>query len=429
MAARLARAGFPPLARSAWIEVDLDALTGNLAALREAAGSGVRVEPVVKADAYGHGAVGVAVALEAAGADGLSVATLDEGLELRDAGIRLPILVLYPVPASAVAAALAHDLALTLGAGEPSASILAEASRLATADAPLSVHLEVDTGLGRGGVAPEVAIDTIERVRSIPGVRLAGVWTHLAAAERPDSVRAQDATFRAALAPLTEAVGFGPDAIRRHLAGSGGILGEGASRWDAVRPGISLYGIIPAGVDAGPGHEAAMARIRPVLGLHALPVRVAELPAGHGVSYGPSFTTTRVSRIATLPVGYGDGWHRFLSDRSSALVRGVRVPLVGRVAMDAVMADVTDVPGPPVRADDEFVLLGQQGTERITADELAAIGGTISHEVVTPMSRRLARVYHAAGSAVAVRTLSGRTDWRASSSGMATSATSRSTPS
>jgi alanine racemase len=172
-----------------------------------------------------------------------------------------------------------------------------------------------------------------------------------------------------------------------------------------------------------------MGRIRPVLSLHATPVRVTELPAGHGVSYGPSFTTTRVSRIATLPVGYGDGWHRFLSDRSSALVRGVRVPLVGRVAMDAVMADVTDVPGPPVRADDEFVLLGQQGTERITADELAAIGGTISHEVVTPMSRRLARVYHAAGSAVAVRTLSGRTDWRASSSGMATSATSRSTPS
>jgi alanine racemase len=126
------------------------------------------------------------------------------------------------------------------------------------------------------------------------------------------------------------------------------------------------------------------------------------------VSYGPSFTTARPTRIATLPVGYGDGWHRFLSDRSSALVRGTRVPLVGRVVMDAIMADVTDVPGEAVTADDEFVLIGTQGEERITADELAATGATISHEVVTAMSRRLARVYHAAGSAVAMRTLTGR---------------------
>jgi alanine racemase len=289
----------------------------------------------------------------------------------------------------------------------------------------------VDTGLGRGGVAPEVAATTIERVQGAAGVRLAGVWTHLAAAERPEAVRDQDATFRAALAPLAEAVAWGPGsaAVRRHLAGSGGILGDGASRWEAVRPGISLYGIVPAGVVAGPGRDAALARLRPVLSLHARPVRVAELAAGHGVSYGPSFVTARPSRIATLPVGYGDGWHRFFSDRACALVRGVRVPLVGRVAMDAVMADVTDVPGTPVGADEESVLIGAQGDERITADELASIGGTIGHEVVTPMSRRLARVYHAAGSVVALRTLSGRTVWRTSSSGMATSATSRSTPS
>ena len=430
--ARLAEAGLPPLLRSAWLEIDLDALTGNLAALREATGEGVRVEAVVKADAYGHGAVPVARTLESAGADGLAVATLDEAIELRAAGIGLPILVLYPIPVDGVGEAVARGVALTLGAGEPSASILAAAGDLVRDGSPLVVHVEIDTGLGRGGVAPEVAADTIERVRSARGVRLAGVWSHLAAAERPPSVRDQDATFRAALAPLADAVAWGSDgrAVERHLAGSGGILGDGASRWDAIRPGLSLYGLIPAGVDAGPGRDAAMARIRPVLSLHARPVRIAELPPGHGVSYGPSFVTTRPSRIATLPVGYGDGWHRFLSDRAFALVRGVRVPLVGRVAMDAVMADVTDVPGTPIHADDEFVLIGTQGTLRITADELAAVGGTISHEVITPMSRRLARVYDAAGSAVAIRTLSaGRTEWRASSSGMATSATSRSTPS
>jgi alanine racemase len=139
----------------------------------------------------------------------------------------------------------------------------------------------------------------------------------------------------------------------------------------------------------------------------ARPVRVAELPAGHGVSYGPSFVTARPSRIATLPLGYGDGWRRALSDRAHALVRGVRAPLVGRVSMDAVMADVTDVPGPAVTEADEFVLIGRQGDEQITAHELASTCGTISYEIVTGMSRRMPRVYHAAGSPVEVRFLAG----------------------
>ena len=144
------------------------------------------------------------------------------------------------------------------------------------------------------------------------------------------------------------------------------------------------------------------------MALKARPVRVLELPEGHGVGYGPTYVTTRPTRIATLPVGYGDGWRRALTDRADALVRGVRVPLVGRVSMDSVTADVTDVPGTPVTEDDEFVLLGSQGTERITAHDLASACGTISYEVVTGMSRRLARVYHAAGSASGARTLTGR---------------------
>jgi alanine racemase len=172
----------------------------------------------------------------------------------------------------------------------------------------------------------------------------------------------------------------------------------------------------------------ATAGLRPVMALVARPVRVTDLPPGHGVSYGPTFVTSRASRIATLPLGYGDGWRRTWSDRTQALVRGVRVPIVGRVAMDAVMADVTDVPGPEVTEDDEFVLLGAQGEERISAFDLAATGGTISYEVVTGMSRRLPRVYHAAGSPVGIRYLAGgRSEWHASSSGTATSVTSRST--
>jgi alanine racemase len=324
--------------------------------------------------------------------------------------------VLYPTPPHGVAEALASSIALSIGAGEPSASILAAAADATEAAAgdgargrALEVHLEVETGLGRGGVLAADTARAVAEVRSAPGVRLGGVWTHLAAAERPASVRDQDAAFARALGPLAERVAWGPGpaAVRRHLAGSGGILAEGAWRWDAVRPGLAVYGIIPAGVIPAPGRDHAASTLRPVMSLHARAVRVADLPAGHGVSYGPSFTTPRPTRIATLPVGYGDGWQRSFSDRAWALVRGTRVPLVGRVAMDAVMADVTDVAGPPVTADDEFVLIGGQGDERITVDELAAAGGTISHDVVTAMSRRLARVYHAAGSAVAMRTLTG----------------------
>jgi alanine racemase len=372
-------------------------------------GPGVRVEPVVKADAYGHGAVPVARALEAAGADGLSVATFDEAIELREAGVRLPLLVLYPVPPGQVAAAVAHRIELTVGPGPLTAQVLAAAAAVEShgAEEPLAVHLEIETGLGRGGVPPGDAAGMIAALAVAPGIRIAGTWTHLAAADNPGSALAQDASFGGTLRPLVEAVGFGPAGVRRHLAGSGGILGADTARWDAVRPGLSIYGLVPDALVPPPSTAAAAAALRPVMTLVARPVRVMELPPGHGVSYGPSFVTARPTRIATLPLGYGDGWRRDLSDRAEALVRGVRVPLVGRVAMDAVMADVTDVPGAPVTEDDELVLLGAQGDERITARELAATAGTISYEVVTAMSRRLPRVYHAAGSPVEIRVLAG----------------------
>jgi alanine racemase len=429
--ARLERAGLPPLPRTAWLEIDLDALRANLHALREAVGPDVRVEPVVKADAYGHGAVPVARALETAGADGLSVATLDEAFELREAGITLPILVIYPVPPAGVEAAAWARIAVAVSGGVQLSRTLAVAAAAAADGAPpLDVHLEIETGLGRGGVLPEAALETVATLLGAPGVRLSGVWSHLAAADDSGSAVDQDTRFGATLGRLaTDArLGTHPDGIRRHIAGSGGVLGADVHRWDAVRTGISLYGLVPDALTLPRATADVGSRLRPVMALLARPVRVEWLPAGHGVSYGPSFVTTRPTRIATLPVGYADGWRRAFSDRAAALVRGVRVPLVGRVAMDAVMADVTDVGGPPVTEDDEFVLLGRQGAETITAHDLAATGETISYEVLTGMSRRLPRVYHAAGSPVETRALAGwRSEWRASSSGTATSATSRST--
>ena len=264
------------------------------------------------------------------------------------------------------------------------------------------------------------------------GVTLAGLWTHLAAADNAASALSQDARFGETAGRLATdmGLGLGPDGIRRHVAGSGGVIAGDVVRWDTVRTGIATYGLVPDGLVPGDSTRDAAARLRPVMSLHARPVRVAALPEGHGVSYGPTYVTSRPTRVATLPLGYADGWRRDLTDRAGALVRGVRVPIVGRVSMDAVMVDVTDVPGAPVTEDDEFVLLGSQGDQRITAYDLASVCDTISYEILTGMSRRLTRVYHAAGSAIGARTLTGgRSAWPASSSGTATSATSRSTPS
>lgn len=403
--ARLLAAGLPPLPRSAWLEIDLDRLAANLAAIRAALPAGVRVEPVVKADAYGHGIRPVARALAAAGADGLCVATLDEALALRADGIRLPLLVLYPVPPPLAPEAARRGITLT--AGDPTlltrtlAAVEPDAGARGRRPRRLRLQVEIETGLGRGGFPEPAVLDAVTAIRASRGARLVGLWSHLAAPEDADRSSAQGRRFHA----VTALLGGGGVRLPRHLAASGGILARAVEAFDAVRPGLALYGLVPEGLSLAPEVAPMATSLRPVLSLVARPVRVADLPPGSGVGYGPSFTTARPSRIATLPLGYGDGWSRAWSNRAEALVRGRRVPLVGTVAMDAVMADVTDVPDPPVTVDDEFVLLGRQGGERITATDLAQSRTTISWEVVTAMARRLPRVYHAAAGVVGLRTL------------------------
>jgi alanine racemase len=398
--ARLAAAGLPPPGRTAWLEIDLDALDQNLRLLRTLAGPGVRVEPVVKADAYGHGAVEVASSLEAAGADGFSVATYDEAVELREAGIRTPILLLYPAPAWILHEAAEREIALTVGDEALFDRLLAAVAKDPPAR-PLSLAIEIETGLGRGGFDSRTAARVAATIRSTPALELAGTWSHLAAPGDAGRTRAQVSRFDAVLAVLD-----GDSAIgARHIAASGGLLG-GAPAYDAVRPGLAIYGVVPEDVADRAGAEAA--GLRPVMALRARAVRVTELAAGHGVSYGPSFETERPSRVATLPLGYADGWPRALSNRARALVRGRSVPLVGTVAMDAVMADVTDVPGPPVSVDDEFTLLGSDGDRSIDVLELARLRTTISWEALSTMSGRLTRVYHRSAVPLATRSLGAR---------------------
>jgi alanine racemase len=364
----------------------------------------VPVFPVVKADAYGHGAIPVAAALADAGADGFCVAALDEAIALRDAGIEQPILVLYPIPAAMAAEARRLDVAVTAG----DATLLGElvdAIRGTSGATDLDVHLEVETGLGRGGFPPGEIVAAAERIRAESGLRLASTWTHLQAAEDAGSSERQMARFEEALAAL-RAAGY-PSRLPRHVAASGGILEGGVSTLEGVRPGLAVYGLVPDELLGDPARPTAAraAGLRPVLSLHALPVRVADLPAGWGIGYGPTFVTDRPSRIATLPLGYGDGWPRSLSNRAAGLVRGTKAPIVGNVAMDAVMVDVTGVPGEPVTVHDEFVLLGRQGELEITAAELAAVRSTNSWEVVTAMAARVPRVYHAASGPQGLRTL------------------------
>lgn len=388
----------------------------NLGVIAGLAGPGVGIHPVVKANAYGHGALEIAAALEDAGVAGLCVATADEALELRAGGIRGPILVLYPVPPAVAVELARRRIAVT--AGDPGllaglAAALAQGASGASGAsrsgrARLRVHLEVETGLGRGGFRGPDLVAAADLVRSDPELRLAGLWTHLQAAEDRARTAAQLERFGAASAALRHG---GRRLPARHLAASGGLLLGDVAALDGVRPGLAIYGLVPdelLGLETPPaGSEAAtaMAALRPVMSLHARPVRVAELPAGWGIGYGPSFVTARASRVATLPLGYGDGWPRSLSNRASALVRGQRVPLVGNVAMDAVMADVTDVPEPPITPADEFVLLGRQDADEITAADLARSRSTNSWEVVTAMAARLPRVYHAPSGGLGLRTL------------------------
>ena len=406
---RLEAAGLPPLPRTAWLELDLDAVRANVASLRRLAGPGVPIHPVVKADAYGHGSVPIARALQDANVEGLCVATIDEAAELREAGITLPLLVLYPVPGTWAAVAARERVALSVGDATLLERLLAGigddvADGLGGAAVPLELQLEVETGLGRGGVGVDDVARVVAGLARRSEVRLTGLWTHLQASEDVDRTAAQLARFERAIQRARDS---GLELPPRHVAASGGLLADVAA-YDGVRPGLTVYGLIPDEHEPGTLPADLVASFRPVLSLHARPVRVADLPAGWGVSYGPTFVTARPSRIATLPLGYGDGWSRALSNRADALVRGMRVPIVGNVAMDAIMVDVTDVPGPAVGPDDTFTLIGSQGNERIEVADVARTRTTNSWEVVTGMARRVPRVYHSAAGPVAVRFLAER---------------------
>lgn len=372
----------PHPGRSTRARIDLEAFAHNVRLAVRLAGPDRRVLAVVKADAYGHGAVPAARAALAAGAAKLGVATPGEVRSLRAAGIEAPVLLLSEVSPDRAAEMTRLGCSLTLYTLAYAEALAREAQ---TAGRRVAVHLKVDTGMGRLGVVPADALPFVARLRDFPQLVLDGLMTHPSEAERRESpvTAAQIAAFAAVCGAVEATVG----PVRwRHIANSALLL-LGEPPGNLVRPGIMLYGAAPAPDLPGAGE------LRPVLSFVTSVAFLKRVPAGTKLSYNGTFTTRRESLIATLPVGYADGYRRANSNRASVLVRGRRAPQVGTVCMDLCLADVTDVPG--VAVGDEVVLLGSQGEERITAEELGAHAGTISYEIFCGIGPRVPRVYSA----------------------------------
>lgn len=371
----------------AWAEIDLDAIESNTRVIRGMLPPATSLAALVKANGYGHGTVASARAALAGGAERLVVAALEEALALRDAGIAASILVAYPIAAEALDEAAARDVEVSVS-GLASALQLAGARRAGAAPraTALRVHVEVDSGMARGGARPEQAVAVFEALEGAPGVAIAGLWSHLADGSSRETTARQTAEFERATALLRSA---GHAIPLRHMTATEGLFVGAGPVYDMVRVGLGLYGELGLGVVPAQATSAAAALLRPAMALKARPVHLEQIPAGATVGYGGEWTAGRPSLIATLPIGYADGWTRSTWPGGEALVRGVRVPIVGRVSMDSTCADVTGVPG--VGLDDEFVLLGAQGNERITVNEVAALRRSIPNEVMASIGPRIPR--------------------------------------
>lgn len=373
-----------PERRPTWAEIDLDALAANFQAVREAVGPDVMRMAVVKADAYGHGAVRCARRLAAEGADWFAVALPEEGIELREAGIREPILILGGFWGEQARALFKYDLVPVIYRVD-----MAEALDRTAREAGVvaRAHVKVDTGMGRLGIQGEAVGEFAGAVAQFENLRVEGLATHFAAADEIEQNEFTDAQ----IARLEEAWRIfearGHRLIYKHLANSAGTFAHQAAHGNLVRPGGVLYGlwrdVLPP-LDTTP-------QFRPVMSLRSRISLLKNIHEGETLGYGRSFRAAREMLVATLPIGYHDGYPRALSNRGCVLVRGRFAPVVGRVSMDLTLIDVTDIPG--VALDDTVTLIGRDGGLAITAEDVAQTAGTISYEITCGISARVPRLY------------------------------------
>jgi alanine racemase len=377
-----------------WVEVDLDALVLNIERVRDLVPDGVRILLVVKADAYGHGAVRISQQAADCGVDMLGVATLDEGRELRGAGIELPILILSPVLREELDEVLENNIAVSASSVEFARAASAEAARRGTI---CRMHVEVDTGMGRAGLPLASAASAIREMSSMEGLELEGIFTHFPASDvDSDFTGDQIDSFMRILDELSD-VGITFDYV--HTANSAAIINFPTAHFNMIRPGLLVYGHSPSltlqdRVD-----------VRPVMSFKSRILLVREASAGSSVSYGRTYIAPSDMTIGVIAAGYGHGMSHRLSNRGEVLFRGARVPIVGRVTMDMTMIDLSGFDDPA--SGEEVVIFGRQGEEDISVDDLAEWDGSLNYEVLCRISKRVVRIYMKSGRVESLKSLLG----------------------
>jgi len=363
--------------RPTWAEVDLNALEYNFNQVKKAVSPGTRILATIKADAYGHGLIPVARKLARCGADYFGVASIDEGIKLRKSGINTPVLILGLILKEDIPAVLKNKLIPTVCSYDQASEFDRLGRKLGR---KVLLHIKVDTGMGRIGVDHVEAFDLIRKIHRLKFAGIEGIFTHFAFADMDrDFTSRQITLFNRLIARLKD---NGINIPLVHSANSMGVLAYRNSHFNMVRPGLVLYGLYPA--------EKLRVRLKPVLSLKTRVVYIKSVPRGTGISYGHIYSTKSKTAVITLPIGYGDGYPRNLSNIAPLLIKGERFKICGRICMDQIMADVGDF---KVRLGDEVVLIGSQGRNRITSEELAGLSGTISYEIVCGLGSRIPRVY------------------------------------
>jgi alanine racemase len=378
-----------------WAEIDLGAIACNVRSLRGITQPETRFMAVVKANAYGHGYEAVAGKALESGTDALGVARVDEGVRLRKAGFDVPVLIFGITPPAYAETLIKNDLTQTVSSLEDATALSETAVRTG---GKIRIHVKVDTGMGRLGILPDsrrypipgletgtAAVEEVESILRLPGIELEGIYTHFATADSSDKSYA-NRQFELFLEFLNDLRRRGIEPAVRHAANSAAIIDMPETHLDMVRAGISLYGLYPS-------EEVDKYRVelKPAMALKTRIAHLKKVPAGFKISYGITYETETPTTIATVPIGYADGYNRRLSSRGSMLVRGRRAPIAGRICMDQIMLDVGHIP--EAKLDEEVVVFGTQQGVSITVEEIAAEIGTINYEIVSTVTARVPRRY------------------------------------